>query len=147
MGFRLEVTARDVTLLPETRPAPSPEAAPVRCFHIEHGGNGYQLSFDGRRALVPDDAVYDLLTKVAEGSRVEWQHSSDESIRSTFRPLHRILQGLNSTPSYQLFLSGFHIGDAIGMFDLAQVEEQSISDSFRYLVGPLLASRGKKATN
>jgi hypothetical protein len=147
MGFRLELHARDVTLLPETRPAPPPLAAPERIFVIEHDAAteaAYRFSFDGRRAAVPDAAVPDLLSKVFDGTRVTWQHSSDADMRATFRPLDRILQSLNSTPSYQLFLAGFHVGDAIGLFDLQHVDEQSLRDSFRYLVGSLSAMRGKK---
>lgn len=88
--------------------------------------------------------MHGLLRQVAEGTRVEWQYSKNPDIQSTFRPLNRILQCLNSTPSYQLFIAGFHIGDAIGMFDPDQVDDQAVADSFSYLVGALQAMHGKR---
>lgn len=144
MAIRLDLYARDVTLLPESRPAPAPDAAPERKFVISHGNAGYQLEFDGRRATVPDAAIRDLLRQVIETTSVDWRHSSDPSIQATFRPLQRIVQCINSTPSYHLFLAGFHVGDSIGMFDLAQLATPAIADSFRYLVGNLRWPRGKK---
>ena len=144
MAILFELHARDVTLLPAARPAPAPDAAPERAFLISHGADGYTLDFDGRRASVPNDAMQDLLVKVAEGAPAEWRYSSDPAIQTTFRPLNRILQCFNSTPSYQLFLAGFHIGDAIGLFDLGQVCEPAIADSFRHLVGSLPWPHGRK---
>ena len=144
MAIRLELRARDVTQLPESRPAPDPRASPERAFTIAHGTGGYSLEYDGRRAIVPNEEIRNLLTRISAGTSVEWRHSSDPEIQTTFRPLNRILQCLNSTPAYQLFLAGFHIADAIGMFDLGQVEETAIADSFRYLVGNLPWPNGKK---
>ena len=94
--------------------------------------------------MVPDDAVSNLLTAVSQGTSVEWSHSTDPEIQTTFRPLKRILQRSNSTPSYQLFLAGFHIGDAIGLFQFDMLEETAICDSFRYLVGTLAWQHGKR---
>jgi len=144
MAIRLELHARDVTLLPDTRPAPDPDAAPERDFVISHDGRGYTLEYDGRRANVPDNEIRQLLARVIAGTSVEWRHSSDPEIRTTFRPLNRILQCINSTPSYQLFLAGFHVGDSIGLFDLTEVQPPAVADSFRYLVGNLPWTEGKK---
>ena len=145
MPLRLELRARDVTLLPETRPAPDPAAAPERQFSIAHDANGFTLTFDGRQANVPNDHILDLLSKVSAGTSVEWRHSTNPEIQATFRPLNRILMCINSTPSYQLFLAGFHIADAIGVFDFGVVQRPAIDDSFRYLVGNLPWQReGKK---
>lgn len=144
MAIRLELATRDVTLLPESRPAPAPDAAPERLFVILHSANGYSLEFDGRRVLVPDAEIESLFTMISEHTSVEWRHSRDPEIQATFRPLNRVLQCINSTPSYQLFLAGFHVADAIGMFNLDQVQLPAIADSFRYLVGNLEWSRGKK---
>ncbi len=144
MPVRIEVRARDVTLLPETRPAPEPDAAPERRFDIQNSQTDYRLSFDGRRAAVPRNEMYGVLQKVAEGTRIEWQHSTNPEVRLTFQPLNRILQCLNSTPSYQLFIAGFHIGDAIGIFEPDQIDDQVVLDSFSYLVGALQAMSGKK---
>jgi hypothetical protein len=144
MDFQLELRARDVTLLPATRPAACPQDAPERTFIIAHDEGGYRFAFDGRPAAIPDSDVHELLTKVTDGTRVEWEYSRDTATRTTFRPLDRILQSLNSTPAYQLFIAGFHLGNAIGIFDLSQVNAQSLRDSFLYLVGPLSATRGKK---
>ena len=144
MAMRLALHARDVTLLPETSPAPDPDAAPEREFVVSHGDTGYQLEFDGRRATVPDAEIRDLLRQVTETTAVDWRHSSDPEIQATFRPLQRIVQCINSTPSYQLFLAGFHVGDSIGMFDLDQVATPAIADSFRCLVGTLHWPHGKK---
>ena len=144
IAILFELYARDVTLLLAARPTPAPDAAPERAFLISHGADGYTLDFDGRRASVPNDAMQDLLVKVAEGAPAEWRYSSDPAIQTTFRPLNRILQCINSTPSYQLFLAGFHIGDAIGLFDLGRVCEPAIADSFRHLVGSLPWPHGRK---
>jgi hypothetical protein len=144
MAVLLTLNIRDVTQLPEERPAPDPDASPERTFAIAHGAVGFSLDFDGRKASVPDQEIRALLSRVGEGTSVEWRHSRDPEIQTTFRPLNRILQCLNSTPAYQLFLAGFHIGDSIGLFDLGQVQEPAISDSFRYLVGNLPWAGGKK---
>ncbi|MGA2443673.1 MAG: hypothetical protein ACLQNE_39120 [Thermoguttaceae bacterium] len=144
MAIRLDLHTRDVTLLPEARPAPDPAAAPERDFTVAHDDHGYALQFDGRRVTVPDDAIQDLLTRVIEGTTVEWRYSRDSANQATFRPLNRILQRLNSTPSFQLFLAGFHIGDSIGMFDYGQIGEPAVADSFRYLVGNLPWAGGKR---
>lgn len=145
MAIRLELRARDVTLLPETRPAPDPAMSPERHFFITHGTNGFELTFDGRRVNVPNDHMVDLLAKVSSGTSVDWRHSRNPDIQATFRPLDRVLTCLNSTPSYQLFLAGFHIADTIGVFDYEVLQQPAIEDSFRYLVGNLPWQReGKK---
>lgn len=144
MAIFLDLRARDVTLLPDERPAPDFDAAPERSFNIYRGPDGYRLEFDGRHAMVPRDAILNLLARVSEGTSVEWRYSKDPAIQATFRPLNRIIQSINSTPAYQLFLAGFHIGDTIGMFEPAMIAEPAVVDSFRYLVGNLPWPQGKK---
>lgn len=144
MTIRLQLRARDVTQIPESRPAPDPNESPERAFAIVNDSGGYRLEYDGRRATVPNKEIRNLLIRVSEGTSIEWRSSSDPEIQTTFRPLNRILQCLNSTPAYQLFLAGFHIADAIGMFDLEQVQESSIADSFNYLVGNLMWTNERK---
>jgi hypothetical protein len=58
--------------------------------------------------------------------------------------LNRILQVINSTPAYQLFLAGFQIADTVGFFNLDTVHQDAIVDSFHYLVGNLVWTFGKK---
>jgi hypothetical protein len=144
MAIRLDLRARDVTQLPDERPAPDSAAAPERAFAIGHGPAGYRLEYDGNTATVPAEEMQNLLDRVGKGTSVEWRHSSDRAMQTTFRPLSRILQCINSTPSYQLFLAGFHVGDAIGLFDLKRLQEPAVADSFRYLVGTLHWSHGRR---
>lgn len=144
MAFKLQLRARDVTLLPDGRPTSDPRVVPERAFTVAHNAGGYHLEFDGQAVTVPDDAMHDLLVRVVAGTPTEWQHSSESAIQQTFRPLNRILQRLTSTPAYQLFRAGFDIGAAIGMFDLGQVREPAVADSFRYLVGMVRGGFGRR---
>lgn len=146
MAVLLRLQARDVTLLPETRPAPSPEAVPLRRFVIELVGGdvGYRLNFDSRSATVLYGAMPGLFAQVIDGTPVEWRRSSDPEIRAVFAPLSRIIQCLNTTPSYQMFLAGFHIAETIGMLPQVAVDEAAMVASFRYLVGPIIWPYGKK---
>lgn len=144
MSLKLELNAMDVTQLPDSRGDAEPDDVPLHKFEIAHDGNGYRLEFDGNAATVPANDICDLLQQVATTTSTDWKHSSDPEIQATFRPLNRILQRINSTPTYQLFLSGFHIGDTIGLFDLEALGQEAIADSFRYLVGNLPWHGGKK---
>lgn len=144
MAIRLQLHARDVTLLPDGRPATDPKVVPERAFAFSHDAGGYHLAFDGQAVTVLDSAMGNLLARVVAGTPTDWQYSSDSDTQQTFRPLNRILQRLTSTPAYQLFRAGFDIGDAIGMFDLDQVREPAIADSFRYLVGIVRGGFGRK---
>lgn len=144
MAIRLQLNARDVTLLPDERPVSDPTTVPERAFTCAHDAGGYHLVFDGQGVTVPDDTMPNLLARIVAGTPTEWQYSSDSAVQTTFRPLNRILQRLMSTPAYQLFRAGFDVGDAIGMFNLNQVREPAIADSFRYLVGVVRGGYGKK---
>jgi hypothetical protein len=146
MAVRICLRARDVTLLPETQPAPLPEAVPRREFALEvvGGEEGYRLEFDGRHATVSSDAMPKVFARVIDGTPVEWRDSSKPEIQAVFGPLNRIVQCLNTTPSYQLFLAGFHIGETIGMLPPSGVDAHAMVASFRYLVGPVVWSYGKK---
>ena len=148
MSMQLQLNARDVTLLPERRPADiATEDVPEHRFQIQHDEtSGYALEFDNHRVIVPDDHMTQLFLGVSNASRLLefWEHSRDNIIQSTFRPLNRIIQCLKTTPSYQLFLAGFHIADAIGMLSLDVVDHATVPESFRYLVGNLPWLRGKK---
>jgi hypothetical protein len=144
MAIRLELRARDVSQLPELRPAPDPKASPERVFTIAHVVGSYKLEYDGRHANVPDPEIKNLLMRLNEGTSVEWRQSSDSEIQATFRPLNRVLQCLNSTPAYQLFLAGFHIADTIGMFEIEQIQESAIVDRFKKLSGNLPWLSGKR---
>ncbi|WP_197998424.1 hypothetical protein [Gimesia maris] len=79
---------------------------------------------------------------IVEHSSYEWQHSRNPDIQATFRPLSRIVNLINSTPSYQIFLAGFQIAESIGFFDLNQIAEPAMEDSYRYLVGNLSWTSG-----
>lgn len=146
MSMQLQLHARDVTLLPEQRPADvDPSEVPEHRFQIQHEETtGYALAFDEHRANIPDDHMSQLFLAVCNTSRVDWEHSRNIDIQSTFRPLNRVIQCLTTTPSYQLFLAGFHIADAIGLLALDVVDGVTVPDSFRYLVGNLPWIRGKK---
>ncbi len=142
MTIRLTLSIGDVTRLANPRPAAND--SPMRVFEIARSNSSFQFDFDGRTVTVPFHEIPDLLLRVDDGTSIEWQHSSDPEIQTTFRPFNRVLQCLDSTPAYQLFLAGFHICDSIGLFDLEQVPETAIVDSFRYLVGYLAWSNGRK---
>lgn len=144
MTIQLRLFARDVTRLPSSRPATDPSASPERSFSIEHGIAGYALEFDSHRANVPVDAIQRLYRHVSEANHIDWQYSSDTEIQSTFRPLRRITQCINSTPSYQLFLAGFHIGDLIGLFNDDPLDPDAIADEFRALDGNQPWPQGKR---
>jgi hypothetical protein len=144
MAIRLTLNIGDVTQLPEAQSAPDPDESPERTFAITHDEIGFILEFDHQRASVPCKEIGALISRIGVGAYVEWRHSRDPEIQTTFRPLNRILQCVNSTPAYQLFLAGFHIGDRIGLFNLGQVQEPAITDRFRYLVDNLPWSRGKR---
>lgn len=146
MSMQLELNSRDVTMVAGHRPSDvDPEDVPAHQFQIKHADNlGYVLEFDGQRANVPDDHMGQLFDGVCTATRTDWEYSKDIEIQTAFRPLNRIIQRITSTPSYQLFLAGFHIADAIGMLNLEVVDPETIPDSFRYLVGNLPWLRGKK---
>lgn len=144
MAIRVLLRARDVTLLPESRPAAALEAVPERQFALGVGADGYSLEFDGRRASVLIEDMRHLFTRVLDGTPVEWRYSSNSEVRTVFEPLARILPCLNTTPAYQLFLAGFHIADTIGLLTSPTIHETGIIASFRYLVGPLVWPYGKK---
>jgi hypothetical protein len=144
MIIQLQLQARDVTALPDERPYPDAGAVPQHRFEIQHRDTGYSLEFNGNRANVPNEHMAQLARTVSETTRVDWQYSRDTEIQNTFRPLNRILQCINSTPSYQLFLAGFHIAETIGMLSLDVVSSETVPDSFTYLVGNLPWPRGKQ---
>jgi hypothetical protein len=143
MSIRLDLRAHDVTLLPNPGPSQDPALAPERTFLLTFDTHGYALEFDHRKVGVPAAEMNRLLSMVLSHMPLEWR-SADPDVRDTFRPMMRIIQRVNSTPSSHLFLAGFHIGDAIGLFDTTQVADSAIADSFRYLVGTLSWARGKK---
>ena len=145
MPLKLEMETGDVTLIGKGKPAAS--TVPVRKFAIEYDLDlCYTLSFDGRHVRVQQNDVTDLFAQVAQHSTVEWKYSKEPEIRSAFDPLNRILQVINSTPAYQLFLAGFQIADTVGVFNLDTVHQVAIVESFHNLVGSLVWSFGKKGS-
>jgi hypothetical protein len=142
--MKLLLHASDVTLLQDSRPSPNPLDVPSHSFEILHDQRGYTLTFDSHCVAVQDAEMSRLFRSISDTTHVDWEHSKDVEIQNTFGPLNRVIKCLTTTPSYQLFLAGFHIADAIGMLDLALVDHDTVSDSFRYLVGNLPWLRGKK---
>ena len=143
MPLRLELKTGDVTLAGEQDD--SNGSVPRRVFRIENDPTkGFTLRFDGHQVLVQREHIRNLITKVTEHALCEWQSSRQTEIRSTFAPLNRIVNAINTTPSYHLFLAGFQIAEAIGFFEFDDIAEADIKEAFLGLVGNLIWSGGKK---
>ena len=146
MGIRLNLYASDITKLPEPRPAPHDSLTPQLEFSIQIDQAGIELSYNSSKARVSYEDFLDLAKQISVTTRIDWEYSKDSKVESTFRPLNRIIKCIDSTPSYQLFLAGFHIAETIGLLSLRDVSIESIPDSFRYLVGNVPWPAGKKGS-
>lgn len=144
MKIELKLHANDVTKLPDPRPASVDTALHSIDFSVHLGQNVCKLVYNGNAASVTYEQLLDLASKVATTSRVDWEYPRDSDIETTFRPIERITKCIDSTPSYQLFLAGFHIAEVIGMLSLTDIRLESVPNSFRYnLLGNIPWPNGK----
>ena len=143
MIFSLTLRIGDVTRLASPRPALHSKDSPMRVFTVARTDSDFKFDFDGQSVTVPFQEIPKLLVRIDDGTLIDWQNSRDPEIQTIFRPFNRVLQRLDSTPAYQLFLAGFHICESIGLFDFSYIPEAAIEDSFRYLVGYLTWPNGR----
>lgn len=145
MEIQLNLCATDVTKLPNPRPAAIATELPQLNFSIHLGPYGCKITYNANSVTVTYEQLLDLAGKVATTTRVDWERPANDEIETTFRPIERITNCIDSTPSYQLFLSGLHIAEVIGMLSLTDVPIESVPASYRYnLLGNTPWPSGKK---
>ena len=144
MPCELKLHAHDVTLNCRPERKASIFRPPQRVYSIVREREMFTLGFDGAKIRIPPAAIAEILVGLRTGSRLDWLQSVCCSQQHLRNPLRKVVELVNSTPAFQLFVAGFHIGETIGMFDDDSIADADVSAAYRGLVGNLEWTAGQR---